>query len=76
MKSVLYVGCPSAERADAESLLADAAAVEEAGAFAFVVESVPAELGAKITSAVSIPTIGICAVSSCPTPFWRKGRAR
>jgi 3-methyl-2-oxobutanoate hydroxymethyltransferase len=50
---------------DAEQLLADAAAVEKAGAFALVVESVPADLGAKITSAVSIPTIGIGAGAGC-----------
>jgi 3-methyl-2-oxobutanoate hydroxymethyltransferase len=50
---------------DANSLLADAAAVEEAGAFAVVVESVPAELGARITAAVTIPTIGIGAGAGC-----------
>ena len=50
---------------DADALLADAAAVETAGAFAVVVESVPADLGAKITSAVGIPTIGIGAGAGC-----------
>jgi 3-methyl-2-oxobutanoate hydroxymethyltransferase len=50
---------------DAEALLADAAAVAEAGAFSMVVESVPADLGAKITSSVSIPTIGIGAGAAC-----------
>ena len=50
---------------DAEQLLADIAAVEEAGAFAVVVESVPADLGAKLTSAVTIPTIGIGAGVGC-----------
>jgi 3-methyl-2-oxobutanoate hydroxymethyltransferase len=48
-----------------DELLADAAAVEKAGAFALVVESVPAELGAKITSAMTIPTIGIGAGAAC-----------
>lgn len=50
---------------DADALLADAAAVEGAGAFAVVVESVPADLGAKVTAAVTIPTIGIGAGANC-----------
>jgi 3-methyl-2-oxobutanoate hydroxymethyltransferase len=50
---------------DAQTILADAAAVEEAGAFAVVVESVPADLGAKVTATVTIPTIGIGAGPSC-----------
>jgi 3-methyl-2-oxobutanoate hydroxymethyltransferase len=50
---------------DAESLLTDAKAVEAAGAFAVVVESVPADLGAKVTAAVTIPTIGIGAGAGC-----------
>src|SRR5262245_2924005 len=50
---------------DEEHLLADAAAVENAGAFSMVVESVPADLGAKITASVTIPTIGIGAGVNC-----------
>lgn len=50
---------------DSESILTDAAAVEEAGAFSVVVESVPADLGAKVTAAVTIPTIGIGAGPGC-----------
>lgn len=48
-----------------EELLADAAALEAAGAFAVVVESVPATIAAKITAALSVPTIGIGAGSAC-----------
>ncbi len=50
---------------DAERLLADAKAVEQSGAFAVVVEGVPAELGKRITDSVSIPTIGIGAGAGC-----------
>ncbi|VTT98002.1 3-methyl-2-oxobutanoate hydroxymethyltransferase : 3-methyl-2-oxobutanoate hydroxymethyltransferase OS=Singulisphaera acidiphila (strain ATCC BAA-1392 / DSM 18658 / VKM B-2454 / MOB10) GN=panB PE=3 SV=1: Pantoate_transf [Gemmataceae bacterium] len=50
---------------DAPALLADAAAVEEAGAFSVVVESVPADVGTRITAAVGIPTIGIGAGAGC-----------
>ena len=50
---------------DEDRLLADARAVEQAGAFALVVECVPTELGKKITEAVSIPTIGIGAGPHC-----------
>jgi 3-methyl-2-oxobutanoate hydroxymethyltransferase len=43
----------------AEQLIADARALEAAGAFAIVLEVVPQELAARITSEISIPTIGI-----------------
>ena len=42
-----------------EQLISDARVLEEAGAFAVVLEVVPQELAAQITSAISIPTIGI-----------------
>jgi 3-methyl-2-oxobutanoate hydroxymethyltransferase len=52
------------ERA-AERILADARALEQAGAYAIVVEAVPAELAQRVTEAVSIPTIGIGAGPHC-----------
>ena len=48
-----------------ERLLEDAAAVEQAGAFAIVLEGIPAELASEITSRVTIPTIGIGAGPEC-----------
>ncbi|GAC57067.1 3-methyl-2-oxobutanoate hydroxymethyltransferase [Gordonia hirsuta DSM 44140 = NBRC 16056] len=45
--------------AGADQLIADAIAVQEAGAFAVVMEMVPAELAAQITRKLTIPTVGI-----------------
>jgi 3-methyl-2-oxobutanoate hydroxymethyltransferase len=50
---------------DEARLLEDARATEEAGAFALVVECVPAEAAQKITETVHIPTIGIGAGAGC-----------
>jgi 3-methyl-2-oxobutanoate hydroxymethyltransferase len=49
----------------AEHLLADAVALEEAGAFALVLEGIPQRLASTITEKLSIPTIGIGAGSCC-----------
>jgi 3-methyl-2-oxobutanoate hydroxymethyltransferase len=46
-------------------LLADARALERAGAFAVVLESVPAELGRQVSAALRIPIIGIGAGPYC-----------
>jgi len=53
------------ESAAAQKLLADAVALEEAGAGMIVLEAIPALLAAEITAAVSIPTIGIGAGAEC-----------
>ena len=48
-----------------EKIIEDAKAVEEAGAFAVVLEKIPAELAKEITEMLSIPTIGIGAGKFC-----------
>ena len=50
---------------DADEVLADARAVEHAGAFSLVVEGVPTDIGASVTAAVGIPTVGIGAGPHC-----------
>ena len=53
-------------RADqAAAVLADATAVAEAGAFAVVLEKIPASLADRITAEIAIPTIGIGASAGC-----------
>ena len=48
-----------------ERLIEDALAVEEAGAFALVLEGIPLDLAAEITQRLTIPTIGIGAGRYC-----------
>ncbi|WP_306359146.1 3-methyl-2-oxobutanoate hydroxymethyltransferase [Nocardia sp. CC227C] len=49
----------------AEQLIADAIAVQEAGAFSVVMEMVPAELAGQVTRKLTIPTVGIGAGVDC-----------
>jgi len=49
----------------ARQLLADAKAVERAGAFALTLEGIPAPLAQEITHSIGIPTIGIGAGAAC-----------
>lgn len=52
-------------REDGDVILNAASALEEAGAFAIVLELVPAELASRITAALTIPTVGIGAGNGC-----------
>lgn len=49
----------------AEQLLQDAGRLEAAGVFSIVLEAIPADVAAKVTASVSVPTIGIGAGPGC-----------
>ncbi|WP_194828504.1 3-methyl-2-oxobutanoate hydroxymethyltransferase [Nocardia sp. XZ_19_231] len=49
----------------AEQLVADAIAVQEAGAFSVVMEMVPADIAGQVTRKLTIPTVGIGAGADC-----------
>jgi 3-methyl-2-oxobutanoate hydroxymethyltransferase len=53
------------EEAEAEKLISDAKLLAETGCFGIVLEKVPAQLAASVTSEVSVPTIGIGAGNGC-----------
>lgn len=63
-QSVHALGGFKVQRAE-EQLLRDARSLEAAGAFAVVVEAVPAPLGKAVTEALAVPTIGIGAGADC-----------
>ncbi len=67
-QSALQFGRPRVLGKDAETareIVADAESIERAGAFAVVLELLPAQLAAAITERLSIPTIGIGAGAAC-----------
>ena len=65
-QSELVMGLKVQGRGDAaDALVEDALALQEAGAFAIVLEAVPAELGERVTRELSVPTIGIGAGAGC-----------
>jgi 3-methyl-2-oxobutanoate hydroxymethyltransferase len=51
--------------AEAERILADAQALERAGAFAIVLEKIPEDLAKRVTESLKVPTIGIGAGAHC-----------
>ncbi|MFW6276404.1 MAG: 3-methyl-2-oxobutanoate hydroxymethyltransferase, partial [Bacteroidota bacterium] len=53
------------EPEEAAKIYRDAHLLQEAGAFAIVLEKIPAQLGKKITASLSVPTIGIGAGPFC-----------
>jgi 3-methyl-2-oxobutanoate hydroxymethyltransferase len=50
---------------EADALVADALALEQAGAYSIVLEGIPTEIAARITESLAIPTIGIGAGPHC-----------
>lgn len=64
-QSVRKFGRHSAVQRDADQLLADAKAAEQAGAFSIVLELIPRAIASDITRQLSIPTIGIGAGPDC-----------
>jgi 3-methyl-2-oxobutanoate hydroxymethyltransferase len=64
-QSVAKLGGHGRIQRDVERILADAKAAEAAGAFSIVIELVPRDVAKRITSELSIPTIGIGAGPDC-----------
>jgi 3-methyl-2-oxobutanoate hydroxymethyltransferase len=58
-------GVRAKEQQEAEKLMSDALALQEAGCFAITLEKIPAELATKVTKALDVITIGIGAGNGC-----------
>ncbi len=58
-------GICAKEEAEAQKLIADAKAIEAAGAFCIVLECIPKELAKRVSEEISVPTIGIGAGAGC-----------
>lgn len=58
-------GVRAKDQGEAEKLISDAIALEEAGCFAIVVEKIPAELAKTVSQKVAIPIIGIGSGNGC-----------
>ena len=58
-------GVRARDKAEARTLLEDAKALQEAGAFAIVLEKIPAPLASEVSKALTIPTIGIGSGPDC-----------
>ena len=63
-QNIHQMGGYRAER-DEKQLMIDAQAVQDAGAFAVVLECIPADMAARISKAIKIPTIGIGSGAGC-----------
>ncbi|MGZ3474235.1 MAG: 3-methyl-2-oxobutanoate hydroxymethyltransferase, partial [Polyangiales bacterium] len=50
---------------DADRIVRDARALEDAGCYSIVIEGVPSDVGTRVTEAVAVPTIGIGAGPDC-----------
>jgi len=64
-QSVNVYGSMGRVQRDGDELLSDAEAATEAGAFSVLIELVPAEIAARVTEAIDVPTIGIGAGPGC-----------
>ncbi|MBI5137146.1 MAG: 3-methyl-2-oxobutanoate hydroxymethyltransferase [Nitrospirae bacterium] len=53
------------QQADAERILDEARALEQAGVFSMILEGIPEKLGKAVTEAVAVPTVGIGAGVHC-----------